>query len=347
MKRERAIAIGGAVVTLAAGVVTGLGLAAALLIPTTPTSLEQGSALFALPVTMQDYADPQPARLVAHVAPPVDIVLQRPGTVTRSDCAEGRKLVSGSSSVAVDGLNILNLTSEVPLWRDLTVGDRGPDVRALEKEATRLGRSIDVDSVLSRKDMDELSALGRKADVAMGDKLDRSLILWLADAEVVVSSCGKQLGAGVSPGDVFAQGESEIVLSAAALPPDRLAGPRALDLLEEPAPIDEDGVLVDDIDSAALRRSSAFQAASSNSPGASDLELSTTVSLLEPVKVAAVPATAVLVDESGETCVFSAGNPHPVRVVGSEFGNSFITFTGDTPPAEIDVRPSARESGCA
>lgn len=332
--------------TLVIGTAVGAGVAYSVLAATTPETLEQETALATIPVTMQDFDDPRTVELTADILPPANIALARAGTVTALACAPGASLTSGTSSVAVDGSNLLSLSTAVPLWRDLTPGDRGSDVRALEDELVRLGQAANTDGALSRAEMKTLTALAAGVGVEVGSTLPRDLVLWLPAPVVTVDECRQQLGASVAAGDVLATADSGIALSPLALPADLLPGTRLLDLLPEPVVLGEAGELPPEVTSAAVRSSDAFREAVSAAPEASSLVLTATLTLQTPVPVAAVPATAVLVDSDGSPCVFVDREPVAVTVVGSEFGNSFVVFSSGDAPRSVDAAVPEEGSSC-
>ena len=109
--------------TLVVGAALGAGVAYSLLTVNTPEALKDEDALSSIPVTMQEFDDPRSVELTAQILPPASIAVNRAGTVTSWACSQGMTLSSATSSVAVDGVNLLSLSTAVPLWRDLVPGD--------------------------------------------------------------------------------------------------------------------------------------------------------------------------------------------------------------------------------
>ncbi len=332
--------------TLIVGGAVGVGAAYALLSSTTPDTLKPSDELSSIQVTMQAFDDPRSVELTAEVLPPSSITVTRSGTITTWSCTTGTELTSGESSVAVDGVSLLNLATGVPLWRDLAPGAEGTDVEAVENELVRLGKPAKADAFLSWAEMVTIDELAKAAGVRLDGTLPRDLVVWLPAPRVTVDSCEKGLGATVSPSETVAQVDSGIVLSSVPLPEGRIPGARNLNLLPEPVPLGEGGELPADLNSSTIRDSSAFREAASGAPEASVLTLKGRIVLQEPVQVAAVPATAVLVDSDGATCVFTNDTEVRVTVVGSEFGSSFILFESAEPPAEIDALKSNHQASC-
>ena len=61
------------------------------------------------------------------------------GVVTSVDLARGDVAASGRVVATVNGLGVIALTTEQPMYRDLTLGSRGPDVVHLSKALRDLG----------------------------------------------------------------------------------------------------------------------------------------------------------------------------------------------------------------
>lgn len=330
--------------TLVVGAALGAGVGYSLLTATTPESLKPEDKLASIPVTMQEFDDPRGVELTAEILPPASVAVNRAGTVTSWACTQGTTLSSATSSVAVDGVNLLSLSTAVPLWRDLVAGDKGSDVRALEDELARLGQPVNVDSTLSRDEMRTLTTLAKGVGVEFDGALTRDLVVWLPAPTVTVEKCDKQVSGSAAPGDILATVDSGVVISAVSLPEGRLPGARYLDLLPEIVALGDAGELPPEVTSDDVRTSDAFREAASASPEATSLTLKGKVILQTPVQVAAIPATTVITDSAGASCVFVDKAPLGVTVVGSEFGNSFVVFSSDEPPASVDAQPSSRST---
>ena len=254
--------------TLIVGGAVGVGAAYALLSSTTPDTLKPSDELSSIQVTMQAFDDPRSVELTAEVLPPSSITVTRSGTITTWSCTTGTELTSGESSVAVDGVSLLNLATGVPLWRDLAPGAEGTDVEAVENELVRLGKPAKADAFLSWAEMVTIDELAKAAGVRLDGTLPRDLVVWLPAPRVTVDSCEKGLGATVSPSETVAQVDSGIVLSSVPLPEGRIPGARNLNLLPEPVPLGEGGELPADLNSSTIRDSSAFREAASGAPEA-------------------------------------------------------------------------------
>ncbi|MFT4156475.1 MAG: hypothetical protein QM630_00880 [Microbacterium sp.] len=157
----------------------------ALVAPTTPDALEQSDELTFIPVTIQPFDDARSVDITATILPPAPISVSRAGVVTSWSCGRGAVLTSGSSSVAVDGVNLLNFATSVPLWRDLTLGAEGADVKSVEEELIRMGHPAKVDSFLSWDEMVEMRAMAESAGVALA-----SIFHWEGESSLAASLPG-------------------------------------------------------------------------------------------------------------------------------------------------------------
>lgn len=315
-----------------------------MLSSSTPDALKTADDLSSIRVTLQEFDDPKAVELPVELLPPASIVSGRTGTLTSWDCAKGTDLVSGESSVGVDGVGMINLSTDVPLWRDIRPGDTGADVRALEDEMGRLEQPVQVDSFFSFGELNALTELAAGIGVELDGALARDLVVWLPAPSVKLETCEKHVGAPVVSGDYLATVSAGITLSPVTLPDDRLPGPRYLKLLSDPVALGANGELPSEVTSQAVRATDAFREAASASPNESSLTLKAMAVLQTPVQVAALPATAVVVDAAGRSCVLVDGKPLAVTVVGSEFGNAFVVFSTPKHPASVDATPGVRSS---
>jgi hypothetical protein len=108
-----------------------------------------------------------------------------------------------------------------------------------------------------------------------------------------------------------------------------------LEAFGDPIPLSDAGELPADLSSALVRDSPVFREASGGSPDDTTVTLKGKAVLAEPVPVAAVPATSVLVLDTQTACVFTGSDAFAVHIVGSEFGDSFVRFVEGDPPASV------------
>src|SRR6478735_10472993 len=77
--------------------------------------------------------------LTARLGAVPDIATDELGIVTRVHVVENESVRNGAALVDVDGKTISAFSDETPLFRDLTEGDRGPDVSALSRFLVAVG----------------------------------------------------------------------------------------------------------------------------------------------------------------------------------------------------------------
>src|SRR5690606_16110618 len=109
----------------------------------------------------------------------------------------------GSAPFLVDDHRVLALHTSTPLWRDLGVGSRGDDVRAVQEELTRLGHEVEATGYYGAG---TAAAMSQVWVDATGEEKVTSLalsrVVWLPDREVVAAGCPLQVGRSVAAGEV-------------------------------------------------------------------------------------------------------------------------------------------------
>ncbi len=327
---------------LAAVALVGVGvLAAALILPPPPASLDPGRAPTTVPVSISPFTDDRAVEVVGTFAP--DRTLRSPasGRVTATSCRIGMPIHSGGSMVSVDGAPLLNLATGIPLWRDIGAGSKGPDVSALQTELQQLGHPVEVDGEAGRATLAAVKALLTSIGASVdGDGLPLGAVLWLPASLVVPSACDAAPGDQIGPGDVVAQlpaGLDAIVVK--SVPAGTMPGGRVMVIGPVRLALADDGVTVEPTE---LQREDVLVAIGLPESG-STVTRQATLSLIEPVDVAVVPPASIVTD-GGRSCVLVGGRPEPINIVGSQLGETFVVFEGD-PPAEIDARPGG-DLGC-
>src|ERR1700704_2380964 len=128
---------------LAIASAAALGAIAVSLVPLQlPRSLQNAPTPQDIPISAHAFNDERPVEITVSRSISSPVTSPASGLVTSYDCTVGAEVASGSSFFAVDGAPVLALATDVPLWRDLAIGDTGPDVRSLQVELNRLGYSV-------------------------------------------------------------------------------------------------------------------------------------------------------------------------------------------------------------
>lgn len=314
--------------------VVAAGAAAAVVIAVPvepPAALRSATPATTAAVTERTDADERQVQLALDTGAPRAVVTSRPGTVTASSCSAGGVLRSGDVVARIDGESVIALASDMPLWRDLTLDDRGDDVRGLQRALTRLGVDLDADGVVGRATL----RAARQFLVDRGvprrglpdGSVPRDTLTWLPADEAAVQSCVAVVGAPVGAEGTLAQLPAELRGARIdVLPRQPAAGARALQIGSTAAPIDDRGVVSSPEALAAISALPEYASTVASADGVPTL--AATWALRQPRTVQVVPPTALFGIDSGRACVQpTSGAPVEVEVLGSELGQSFVRTT--------------------
>ena len=310
------------VALVAAGVAAGAMLLGA---GVPPSAAEPGGARVA-PVSVETYDGLRRTTATPRLAEPTTLTLGASGRVRASSCASGQTMTSGTSPLLLDDRPVLALATATPLWRDLAVGARGPDVAEVQAELARLGHAVTVDGVYGSGTRAAVRALQAGVGVNRpSGGLVMADVIWLPAPEVTVSTCR------VAVGDQFTGGAVATV--GGGLQAVEIGGRDPLDGLlaryeEATAPVNPDRTVTDPAFLAALVASPSLDWAREEGAGTFELELV----LAEPVEVAVVPPAAVFGLAGPDGCIAADdGTVLPVRVVASAVGQSLVQVDGPVP----------------
>lgn len=332
MRRARAFALAGAGVVAVGVVGWTLGFLTA---QEAPPSLAQASEPEYASVASTEYVDARAVQAEIVVAPANELVVNVGGVVTSSSCAVRGVIRSGESTIAVDGVKLMNLATSLPLWRDLAAGDMGDDVRSLQEELVRLGHNVRVDGIIGSTTIAAVRSLRGERTLAT---VQRSLFLWIPAPEVTVDTCEVQRGTYVNAGDAVLQVQSSIpTVTVSGLSADALPGQRVLVVDNANYSLGADLTLADPAQVQQLLYSSAYLEARTDD---SSTRIPAVAELATPAAVSSVPPSAIIVDPSGHTCVIAEAGPAAVVIVGSQLGQTFVTFADEQPPRVL-IEPGA------
>ncbi len=327
-------------VAIVCAIAIGAIIAILVFHPFPPDDLSSGSTATEISVIAQPFDDSREVQITIERGPDRALLSQASGLVTALNCTVGSSIANGSSPVAVDGLPRLGLATTIPMWRDLPRGARGSDVTSLQAALTQLGYDVASDGqVVGPATLaafaDALANIG--SGTSNRNTIWLHLLVWIPDAGAKVAGCTATVGQQVAPGSALAVFAPGLVGAHITKIPDFLIpGTRVLELSGNEIPVDESGVITDGESLAKLADSAEYAkaAADSNNPG-----IPATYRLVEKVAVAVVPPTAVIGSPENQ-CVVSGETAIGVTVVGSQLGQTFVTFEGDVPTA-VAIKPSA------
>lgn len=332
-----------AVVLLAGGVTAGMALAP----ESEPQSVRSATPPPAVPVSGQVFDDARRIKVTPVVAEEGTLQVTDTGKVTRSQCAPGAVIESGSSPVTVDDRPVLALATSIPLWRDLTPTTKGDDVKALQVELARLGHKVKADGTYGEATKVAVTKLFKTAGVPKptGD-LPVASVLWLPAASVTVKGCEVPVGAKTSE-EAFATTAGTLAsLGLSDTLSNVTPGDRVLRLGELSAPVGEGGVVTDPAFLEAVRGSMEF-AGWQRTEGSEPLTLEYV--LATPLDVSVVPPGALFALSGTTGCVRAEGTAHPVTVIASSLGQTLVTFDGldaASVPTEVELTSQEEAPSC-
>lgn len=326
------------------------GIAAGMM--TAPTPIPDVIALPPGPgivdVTPREFDDLRTVAATSKLSKSSDYTTQAAGIVRGSACKLGLKIVSGDSLLTVDGLPIVALHLDKPLWRTLERGVRGDDVADLQRELRRLGfapRSVPDaknEGVYSAATATQVAALWKSVGVDKQSDMPADRIIWLPSKSATVATCPVAVGAQITPGSVVFTTGGKLQSLALTLPEETQRGKRIAVLDETTAPIDDGGKIVDPAFLAAFEKSWTYKQWLEDSSAA---RLTVESHLTTATTVVAIPPSALYSVVPGSACVVSEGKPVAVQIVASELGQTFIT--ADPLPRQVAVPAPIGAAPCA
>ncbi len=274
-----------------------------------------------------------PVESSSSLAEPADVLLIRSdptellwpgaaGVVTSVELMSGDVAASGRLVATVNGLGVIALTTEQPMYRDLTLGSSGSDVVHLSKALRELG-------LLSQSHVDdrfgpETAAAVREFNLRRGvDSAEFSAVhtMWLPHDTAVETTALKAGAPAPGHGSVAVVGTVELtdayVTIAESDGPDAGRRFRFVDGHEREVEADnsayrltEDGSIRD-----IERLARSVNAGDERITGA-------VVKLITPLTTYQLPSSAVLSGADGEFCVVDeAGSATSVEIVGAGAGS--------------------------
>ncbi len=315
--------VGIAVVALVA---SGAVVGAVLLGQDAPSSVAAPGGARVAPVSVETYDGTRRVSATPVLADPMTLTLGSFGRVRSSGCVPGAVVASGSSPLVLDDRPMLALATAAPLWRDLDVGARGPDVADLQTELARLGHAVTVDGVFGPGTRAAVRAvLAGHGVVRPSGALESSDVMWLPAPEVTVTTCAVAVGDAFAGGEVATVGGGLVALEIGGTDPVESWVAR---FQTATAPINPDRTVTDAAFLAAVEASPLLDWSQTEGAGTFDLELA----LAEPVQVAVVPPAALFALAGDRACLVAAdGAVLPVRVVASALGQTLVEVDGPVP----------------
>ncbi|MCJ7827015.1 MAG: peptidoglycan-binding protein [Demequinaceae bacterium] len=219
------------------------------------------------------------------------------GTLTSVKIASGQTVTTGTVVATVNDARVIAYASATPLWRDLSRGTSGPDVRVGQQFLKAQGYySGSVDGKVGYATEQAIKAFNKAQGFGSNNGvLSLSSLTWIGTGDVVVSEVMVHAGDSASPGTVLFTTTASLAAIVITETPNI---PRDADVLLE----------VNDIVTPYVVGSGRVTEPGIVTAMASSLGLATdgtgSVYLAEPVTVGTVPSSALVVDTLGHTCFF-------------------------------------------
>lgn len=344
--RRPTITISVVLLATAGLVAVGVVVGAMFLPEPTPASVRSDSTDRSIAVSEQSFDDTRSVAVKAAISRGAVLTLADSGRVTRTDCAVGASVKSGTSPMTIDDRPVLALATGTPLWRDLSMGSKGEDVSALQTELRRLGHAVEPDGKFGASTKQAVSALQRSAlgVSAPTGSLSAASVLWLPAATVDLETCDASTGELFTGGRIASVGGELESLRLAAVPSGAVPGERIVRFGEATAPVNDDGVVSDAKFLALVRASPTFQLSQSeDTTGA----LTVDYALANPLDVAVVPPGALFAVLGTTGCVADGTTLIPVTVVSSSLGQTMVDFGEQVVPVRVDLTPQADGQACS
>lgn len=331
MTRLRRIHVAGAIGTLVLGlfVVTPVGALVYVERHATSPVAADGAALpMTAPTTRDHVTETFVAGVTVEQQDGFAITASRSGVLTSLSLTSGSTVGAGDLIASVDDRPIFAFTGSAPLHRTLELGRSGPDVRRLQAFLTGLGLfSGEADGRFGPTTANAVGAWNTTHG-STGRQFDQSSVTWIGPEPIVVAELAAAVGQRVSPDTVLAHGPRTtlaVLVDAQGVAPgdyELTVGPISVQYTAPGGRIDSPPAR-DDLASVI------------DQDGAAGILTSRSAT-----EVLVVPASAVVTDLDGSTCVFpdAHGRAIEVTAVGSRAG--VVHLPGDTQIREVLVNPA-------
>lgn len=312
-----------------------------------PELLRSGTAEVAAPVVAQAFDDGRrvQVRLITGVAQ--TLAVQTSGTLTASWCRDGAEISSGTVVARVDERPLIGLHSTVPLYRDISVGDEGADVAALQAELVRLGflDGVGAAGEFGYRTGQALQKLRESAGLDAGDfSAERAEFVWLASPQMTGITCVLKVGDAVGQGAAIATSRGALErVEVHSLPENLTPGERTIKVGSVQGPVDGKGVATDAAFLAELAADEEFIAGLTQDPGST---VTATIALASPLDAYSIPAGALIGTEE-RSCVKTPDGIVQADLLGSSLGTAMVAFPeSKSAPGSVAIGSELEDERC-
>ncbi|MDR6199997.1 peptidoglycan hydrolase-like protein with peptidoglycan-binding domain [Microbacterium sp. SORGH_AS428] len=332
-----------ALVVIAAAGATGYALRPA----PAPELLQSSGEETAAPVIAQSFEDSRRVQVALVTGADQTLSVQTSGTLTASRCQDGTEISSGTVVAHVDERPLIGLHTAVPLYRDLSAGDDGADVAALQSELVRLGHldASGADGEFGPRTGQALQRLRQSAGLDSGERAaQRSEFIWLPSSTVTGVACALKVGDPVSQGATIATSRGGLERVEVQVLPDNLApGDRTIRIGSVQGPVDARGVATDAAFLAELSADEKLISALAQDPGST---VTANLALSSPLPAYSIPVGA-LIGGQERRCVKTEAGTVRAELLGSSLGTAVVAFVdADPPPPSVVIGAALEGARC-
>ncbi len=330
----------------------GAGLMSVLMSSSVPDALQSGSHVAELPVSERVLDDSRNVALAVEMGDPMVLRSGTEGTVTSVSVTPGKVVASGDTVFEVEGRAVVALASASPLWRELVKGDKGEDVKVLQRALGDVGYALVVDGEVGDDTLRAVAVLqGIKSEeeVRAFSSISPGLFLWLPAKSVTAAKVRVSVGQKIAAGDEVMDLDGGIrSISLAQVPSDLIDAEYVLVFDEREFAVDTSGKLVDpSAENLALIRQTQVFKEWEKITGESKGQLSVPLKLKTEIKALSVSPSVIYGLEGDVGCVSDGQRSYKVKVVGSELGQTYVQFEDgvEVPKVlstEVGVAPSCK-----
>lgn len=311
---------------------------------TTPETLQSATEVTSAPVGREELVDERTVKISLQKSSAPPLVVGFGGRVTATSCKAGKALRSGQAVARINNTPLIALATSTPLYRNLTRGDKGDDVKALQRELIRLKHMVNGSGTFDRRTAAAVKKLQQAAGVDRPDgTIDAGKILWLPASSVVPDSCELVQGAYVSSGQTYAKAPARLTsIVVDSMPRSAVAGERVIELMGVTGPLNEDGTATNAqfLGKVAGTQEYRLVEASDKEP-----ELTAVITLKDPLQTLKVPPGALFGVNGDNGCIQSGAKAYAVKIVGSRLGATLVATTDDA-PTDVNLGSSITLDSC-
>ncbi|REJ06379.1 hypothetical protein DY023_06255 [Microbacterium bovistercoris] len=309
--------------------------------PITPPTLAASKTITDTPVVLEDSTDEHSVRVTVKHADDIDLLSQAAGVVTSSSCTAGSTISSGTSVHSIDDRPIVLLSLASPLWRDFGLGDSGPDVAALKTELHRLGFTTTSGETFKQRDLKAVRELLKRAGVASQvNAVTVADFMWMPSPTLTIAACRALVGHRVEQDAPIVAADGGASASFAEEPAGLLPGARVLTIDGVEVALSADLSIPSEAIAVILEAPS-YSTAKADAEGTAPIELAATVSLVDPVPLASLPPSAILITAGVDGCVGNKWATYAVRIVTSQLGRTVVQFDVEEVPEFVRLEAPA------